>query len=74
MRSLAGTRVVRAFEKAGFEVVRQNGSHRIMKRAGDTSTISVPVHAGKDVKRGTLRGLISAAGMTPDEFWKFVDS
>lgn len=32
--------------------------------------ISVPVHGGKDMKHGTLRGIIKDAGLTVDEFNK----
>lgn len=74
MRSFKGWEVVRAFEEAGFVVVRTNGSHHIMKRQGTEGTISVPVHAGKDVKKGTLNGLIRAAGMSQDDFLRFADS
>ena len=65
--SLSGREVVRAFEKAGYVVARTTGSHQIMKRTGHP-TISVPVHAARDMKGPTLRGLIRAAGMTVEEF------
>jgi predicted RNA binding protein YcfA (HicA-like mRNA interferase family) len=28
----------------------------------------VHVHAGQDMPKGTLRGILNAIGMTPDEF------
>ena len=68
MRSFKGREVVRILEAAGFVVVRANGSHAIMQRPGQEGTVSVPVHAGKDVRTGTLRGIIKSAGMTLDEF------
>jgi predicted RNA binding protein YcfA (HicA-like mRNA interferase family) len=74
MRSLAGTKVVSALEKAGFVVVRISGSHHIMKHPDKDETISVPVHGKKDLKRGTLRGLIRESGLTPNDFFRFVDS
>lgn len=39
-----------------------------MEKPGQEATLSIPVHKGKDVKRGTLRSLIKDAGMTVDEF------
>ncbi len=39
-----------------------------MEKSGQEPTLSIPVHKGKDVKRGTLRDLIKDAGMTVDEF------
>ncbi|MEP6536170.1 MAG: type II toxin-antitoxin system HicA family toxin [Bryobacteraceae bacterium] len=58
--------VVRAFEKLGWEVVRQRGSHLILTKPGGRVTLSVPDHA--QVARGTLRALIVKAGLTVDEF------
>ncbi len=74
MRALEGREVVRAFERAGFVVARTNGSHAIMKKDGHPRSVSVPVHAGKDIKPGTLKGLISASGLSVDDFWRLADS
>lgn len=61
-----GKEVRKAFEKKGWECVRQRGSHMIMVKAGSIATLSVPNH--KPVARGTLRSLIRASGLTVDEF------
>jgi predicted RNA binding protein YcfA (HicA-like mRNA interferase family) len=58
--------VIRAFEKLGWTVVRQKGSHIMLSKSGHTATLSVPDHSL--VARGTLRALISRAGVTVDEF------
>lgn len=71
MRALKGRDVKRILEAAGFAVVRSNGSHFIMKREGQDGTASVPIHGGKDIKLGTLRGIIRSAGLTLEEFWSF---
>ena len=63
---VSGREVVRAFEKHGWEVARQRGSHVIMVKAGENATLSVPDH--KEVAKGTLRSLIRAAGLTVQEF------
>jgi predicted RNA binding protein YcfA (HicA-like mRNA interferase family) len=73
MRSLTGLEVVRAFRKAGFEEARTSSSHVIMKRQDAPGTISIPVHAGKDIKKGTLRGIIRDSGLTVEQFWEFAD-
>ncbi len=64
----SGSDVVHAFQKAGWVVSRQKGSHVAMEKADCEATLSIPVHKGKDVKRGTLRALIRDAGMTVEEF------
>ncbi len=52
----------------GFEQVRQRGSHVVMRRA-DQGTV-VPLH--KEVKTGTLAGIIRQAGLSQDEFIKAI--
>ena len=63
---LSGRRVVRIFEKFGWEIARQRGNHIILVKEGSIATLSVPDH--KEVARGTLRSLIRDAGLTVDEF------
>jgi len=70
--SYKGDQVVKTFERAGWEVARQRSSHVILEKEGYEATLSVPVHKGKDVKRGTLRSLIKDAHMTVDEFLRFI--
>ena len=63
---LSGRKVVRAFQKLGWQVARQRGSHIILVKDGEIASLSVPDH--KEVARGTLRSLIRTAGITVDEF------
>lgn len=58
--------VVKAFEKLGWEVTRQRGSHIILTKPGHIATLSVPNHP--TVARGTLRSLITRAGISVEEF------
>jgi len=64
--SVRGERIVRALERAGFNVARVTGSHHIMRHPDGRGT-TVPVHQGRDVAKGTLRGICSDVGMTIDE-------
>ena len=67
--SVRGDAVVRALKKAGFEVVRIKGSHHVMEHTDDPARRTVvPVHAGKDIKRGLLRKIIDDAGLTVETF------
>ncbi len=59
-------KVVKAFGKLGWYVVRQRGSHIIMTKEGHIATLSIPQH--RQVARGTLRSLIARAGYTIEEF------
>ncbi len=58
--SVGSRKVVKAFRSLGWEVARQESSHIILVREGETATLSVPAH--NPVAKGTLRGLIRADG------------
>lgn len=61
--------VVRALEKIGFRFERQKGGHRIYKK--DRAGITILWHSG-DLKKGTLRKIITQSGVTVEEFLKLL--
>jgi predicted RNA binding protein YcfA (HicA-like mRNA interferase family) len=61
---ISGREAVRAFERLGFQQVRQRGSHVVLRR-GQRGCV-IPVHGSLAV--GTLRSAIRQAGITVDEF------
>jgi predicted RNA binding protein YcfA (HicA-like mRNA interferase family) len=62
-------RVIAALTRAGFVVDRIAGSHHVMVFPGiPARTVTVPVHAGRDLKPGTLRSIIRRAGFTVEKF------
>ncbi len=66
---LTGRELVRALERAGFRVTRQRGSHVQLRREEEDGTIRtfpVPVHTGKTVKKGTLKGILRKADLDID--------
>jgi predicted RNA binding protein YcfA (HicA-like mRNA interferase family) len=64
-----GRHVIRALTKSGFIIDRIVGSHHVLVYPGEpTRTVTVPVHAGRDLKPGTLRAIIRQAGFTVEEF------
>ena len=67
-----GREVVRALERAGFIFDRQRGSHVILVNPHTRRRVTVPVHAGQIVKGGTLRGILEDAGISPDDFRRFL--
>lgn len=58
--------VIKMFQRLGWQIVRQKGSHIIMTRPGHIATLSIPNH--QEVARGTLRSLIARAGLTVEQF------
>jgi predicted RNA binding protein YcfA (HicA-like mRNA interferase family) len=63
---LSGHEVTKIFGALGWEIMRQKGSHIILVKEGHIATLSVPDH--KEVAKGTLRKLITRAGITVEEF------
>jgi predicted RNA binding protein YcfA (HicA-like mRNA interferase family) len=64
-----GKRVIQVLTRTGFVVNRIVGSHHVLVYPGDlTRTVTVPVHAGRDLKPGTLRSIIRQTGLTVEEF------
>ncbi len=61
---VSGAEVVRALQHLGFQVVRQRGSHIVMRRGG--AGCVVPDH--KELRLGTLTGVLKQAGVSHDEF------
>jgi predicted RNA binding protein YcfA (HicA-like mRNA interferase family) len=61
---ISGFEIVKALERLRFEKLRQSGSHVIMSRNGKGCV--VPMH--REVKIGTLAGLLRQAGLSSDEF------
>jgi len=59
---------VRAFGRAGFQIVpgRGKGSHIAMARDDWPAILVIPAHG--DVARGTLRALIRQSGLTVEQF------
>lgn len=63
---VSGRECVRALEKAGFFVRRQEGSHVILRRNEPFAQLVVPDH--KELDRGTLRAIIRQSGLTVESF------
>jgi len=63
---ISGRECVRALEKAGFFVRRQEGSHIVMRRSEPFAQVVVPDH--KELDRGTLRAVIRQSGLTVEGF------
>lgn len=71
LHNLKPEKVVKAFERAGWEVKRQTGSHVILAKEHYPLILSVPVHKGKPLKHGLLCKLIEVSGLTEEEFLSY---
>ena len=73
LRKVSGEKVVRVLcNKLGFAISGRTGSHvRLSKKTpeGKVGTV-VPMH--KELKIGTLKGVLKLAKVTEDEFSKYL--
>lgn len=61
--------VISALERAGFVVARVSGSHYVLVHPDDARRRTVvPFHASRDLPKGTLRSIVTQAGLTVEEF------
>lgn len=64
---VSGRDAVSAFERVGYSVSHQRGSHIILRRNEPPHRhLSVPDH--KELSKGLLRSLIRESGLTVEEF------
>lgn len=66
LRVCSGSDAVRKFERAGWTVARQRGSHVMLVKSGYEYTLSIPQH--DELGPGLLRKLIRQAALTVEEF------
>jgi predicted RNA binding protein YcfA (HicA-like mRNA interferase family) len=65
---LSGREVCQILAEYGFVQVRQRGSHIIMQKRTEISTVTVPVPDHKELKTGTLRAIIRQSGLSRSLF------
>lgn len=66
LRLYSGSEAVQKFERAGWMVARQRGSHVMMVKTGYEYTLSIPQH--NELGPGLLRKLIRQADLTVEAF------
>ena len=65
LAQLTGERLIRALVRLGWTVNRQSGSHVVLTWVGK-NPVSVPIHRGKTLKEGTVRGILKSAGVSEE--------
>ena len=67
---VSGTETVRALQNLGFSIVRQRGSHIVLRKRSHGCV--VPNH--RQIKTGTLAGLLKQGGVSVDDFINALNS
>jgi predicted RNA binding protein YcfA (HicA-like mRNA interferase family) len=62
---VSGAELVSALGKLGWVAVRQRGSHVRLRHPDNPVPLVVPLH--REIKRGTLAGVLRDAGVTAEE-------
>lgn len=65
----SGQDAIRAFQRMGYQVNHQTGSHIILRHP-QMRRLTVPNH--QELAKGTLRALIREAGLTKEEFFQLL--
>jgi len=63
--------LISALQRAGFEIIRQKGSH-VRLRHPDGRVVTVPMHIGHDLGRGLLRKILRDAEWSNDDLYTFL--
>lgn len=65
---ISGDKAIKIFQKIGYQVVRQRGSHIRMHHLFDKSKkpLTIPRHSA--LGKGLIRKLLRDAKVTPDKF------
>jgi predicted RNA binding protein YcfA (HicA-like mRNA interferase family) len=64
--AITGAQLVKALQAAGFSLTNIRGSHHRLRHPDGRAT-TVPVHAGKDVPKGTLRAVLRDADLSAED-------
>jgi predicted RNA binding protein YcfA (HicA-like mRNA interferase family) len=68
LKILSAKKVCKILSKRGFIQVRQRGSHIIMQKQIQDSTITIPIPNYKQIPIGTLRSIIRQSGLPKSLF------
>ena len=70
LKILSGKQVCKILSDNGFYEVRQKGSHIIMQKKSDESTITIPIPFPNhtELKIGTLQSIIRQSKLSKDIF------
>lgn len=68
LRILSGQEVCEILANHGFEKIRQRGSHIIMQKKLQATTITIPIPNHKEISTGTLKSIIRQSKLHSSEF------
>ena len=64
---ITAVELLRALRRAGWQPVRQSGSHVTLKHPSKPGSVTVPKHANVIIKPKTFSSILEQAGLSTDE-------
>lgn len=68
LRRLSGIEACRILAQHGFSEVRRRGSHAVMQKSLESTTVTVPVPLHAELRLGTLSSIIRQSGVPRSAF------
>ncbi len=68
LRKISGEEAIRILTELGFQRIRQRGDHVILKKRIPEGEVGCVVPLHRELKIGTLRGILRQARVSPEEF------
>jgi predicted RNA binding protein YcfA (HicA-like mRNA interferase family) len=69
---ISGQQMVKALKRAGFEVLRQRGSHVSMEKREPQITRKTVVPQHREIRPGTLNDILKQTGLSKDDLRKLI--
>jgi len=60
---MKSSELLRILQKDGWYIVRQSGSHAIMRHTTKEEQLTVPCHPSQEVKKGLLSAILKSANI-----------
>ena len=67
-RVFSSAELIKLLISNGFEDIRTKGSHKVMQKKTENSTITVPIPLHKEIKIGTLSSIIRQSKLPKELF------
>lgn len=61
-------KLIKLLRQLGFEVVRIKGSHHFLENLVTKKITTVALHGSREIKKGTLKGILNDIGMSVEEY------
>lgn len=73
LRKVSGKECLKILcNKFGFQIVRQRGSHIVLKKETPEGKVGTVVPMHPEIKIGTLKGILEQAKVSVEEFSQYV--